>query len=161
MNMVKKPTRSNNINETALRYLSFRNRTVAEMKKYLKEKGFLTQEIDEMVDSLKECSILSDEKYCADYVHFGMEKRRGPLRLERELREKGIELELIRSEIEEAFCEGREREIASELAEKLITPGLSDPERMQKELARVARRLEGQGFHSSVIWDVIRHSDEF
>lgn len=159
--MLNKSTKPNHINETALRYLSFRNRTVAEMKKYLKEKGFLTQEIDEMVDSLKECSILSDEKYCTDYVHFGIEKRRGPLRLERELREKGIEIELIRSEIEEAFYEGREREIASELAEKLITPGLSDPERIRKELARVARRLESQGFHSSVIWDVIKHSDEF
>ena len=156
--MDRRSAKTNNINETALRYLSFRSRTIAETKKYLEEKGFLTQEIDEMVDSLKECSLLSDEKYCADYVHFGIEKKRGPLRLERELREKGIALELLRSEIEEGFSDGREREIAAELVEKLITPDLSDPVRRQKELARAARRLEGQGFHSSVIWDVIKHT---
>ncbi len=141
-----------NVREAALRYLSFRDRTSSELKKYLSEKEFPPEEVGETIEAFLECGLLSDEKYCANYVRFAVEKGRGPLRIEKELRDKGIAVEDIRTELEAYFAEGRESEIALEYAEKMRA---GSEELSEKELARIGRRLAAQGFHSSVLFGVI------
>ena len=152
MEMKAEPSKNRSPKDAALHYLSYCARTAAETEKYLKKKEFSPQEIAETVDWLIECNILSDAAYCIDYIRFGAEKGKGPVRLAHELRERGIEAETVAGELEAVFGEGREKEYAARVAEKLLPPG-GNPE--QKDLARIARNLAAKGFHGNVIWDVL------
>ena len=62
------------IEETALRYLSSRNRTFCEMKKHLAGKGFCEEEIRELTERYRRCGYLDDEEYCRQYIRYGLGK---------------------------------------------------------------------------------------
>ncbi|MDD3349604.1 MAG: RecX family transcriptional regulator [Eubacteriales bacterium] len=141
-----------NVREAAIHYLSFRDRTTSEVRKYLEGKEFPSEEIDETIEAFLDCSLLSDEKYCGNYIRYSIEKGRGPLRIEKELREKGIDIEEIRRELELQFSERGEKELAMECAQKLFE---KIGECNDKELSRIARRLATQGFRSTVIFEVL------
>ena len=86
-----------------------------------------------------------------------MEKGRGPLSAGKRLTEKGVPSDIIKIVLEAHFWSGAEREAALLHVEKLLrqaeNPGTSAPG--EKELARIARRLASQGFHSHVIYEII------
>lgn len=146
-----------NAHDLALKYLSTRDRTMLEMRKYLASKEVPEAEIEECLEYLSECGLIDDEDYCERYILYGMEKGRGPLRLEKELTEKGVPSDIIKMGLEAHFGSGAEREAALLHVEKLLrqaeNPGTSAPG--EKELARIARRLASQGFHSHVIYEII------
>lgn len=157
-----------NANEIALKYLSSRDRTAAEIKKHLGEKGFTIDEINETVVFLSECNLINDKEYCRRYINYGIEKGRGPLRLEKELLDKGVLSDTVNNCLSSEYDSSREHQIALEQAQKTIdkngamhsckseTGDIDRQERIDgKELARAARRLSAQGFHMHVIYEVI------
>jgi regulatory protein len=139
--------------DVAIKYLYSRDRTAYEIGKHLEAKGFPRDEIDECLEYLTECGLVSDENYCEKYIVYGMEKGRGPLRLKKELYDKGIAQEIINIGLEAHFGGDGEKEAASNYMEKYISK--SEVEISGKELAKIGRRLSSQGFHSHIIYDII------
>jgi len=159
----------NNARDIALKYLSSRDRTAKEIEKHLKEKGCTEEEIVETINFLIEEHFIDDDDFCRRYILYGIEKGRGPLRLERELVEKGVSAEKVRMCLCAEFDREREQELASELAHRLLKNTIDNTgDKIQSEgtdsgaagvnkksLARIARRLASQGYHTDIIYEVI------
>ena len=138
--------------DTALRYLEHRARSVFEIRSHLAAKGFGEEEIEAELRDLKELGYVSDAEYCREYIRYGAGKGRGPVRLRRELAEKGIDAGLIRQALEDGFDRQTEQEAAMREAGKLIKQGERPDD---KTLAKIGRRLHALGYHTEVIYDVI------
>ena len=95
---------------------------------------------------------MDDGRYCGAYIEYGIRKGRGPVRLQRELAEKGIDGELIRQALEESFDRRTERDMAMEEAQKLLNRGGGPDE---KTIAKIGRKLASSGYHTDIIYDVI------
>ena len=54
--------------EKAVKYLSVRMRTKKETERYLKEKGYLPQTVEAVMEKLSEYKFISDELFCKEYV---------------------------------------------------------------------------------------------
>lgn len=130
----------------ALHYLSFQDRCYREVVTYLEGKGCEEQEIETAIASLQGMGYLNDEDYCRRFIQLGIQKMRGPLRLERELKEKGLELTLIKLCLESEYDRNTERQTALALAQKTN----------ETEGRRLARRLAYQGFGTSVIYETLK-----
>jgi regulatory protein len=142
--------------ETALSFLEHRERSAFEVKSHLILKGFPEEEIEEGLQNLKELRYIDDARYCSDYIRYGAGKGRGPVRLQAELAEKGIGAELIQEAIAEWFDRQTEKEAAMKEAVKLLAGREPNGRPDEKTLAKIGRRLNAMGYHSDVIYDVIR-----
>lgn len=82
---------------SALKFLSFRNRSIREVRDYLVKKKFLDTDIDSAIDDLTELNFLDDEKFAKEWVEIRTHaKPSGPIKLKFELRQKGIAEEIIK-----------------------------------------------------------------
>lgn len=137
--------------DAALKYLSFRARTCGEVERHLLSKGFDVEEIRQTIERLKELRYVDDEDYCVRYLEYAAGKGRGPLRIRRELEEKGVDRETIQIAFEEYETEESDLDRAKEQAEKIARGKPVD----KKLLARIGRRLHSMGYPSDVIYQVI------
>lgn len=150
-----------NAKETALRYLSYRSRTVFEVEKHLKEKGFSAEETGSAIEECKGCGYLDDENYCRAYFRLALAKGKGKRKIFFELREKGVDPQTAESAFEDYFAEEAqeydEREMARTEAEKVLRiSGIETGDPVpEKILARIARKLQSKGYGSDVIYSVI------
>lgn len=140
--------------DTALSYLEHRERSAFEVRSHLVSKGFGEDEIEKELNDLKELRYVDDARYCDDYIRYGSGKGRGPVRLQHELLEKGIDAGLIREALEESFDRQAESLAAMKEAKKLLRAQDERPD--EKMLARIGRKLNSLGYHSDVIYDVVR-----
>ena len=136
--------------DKALALLSYRSRSVAELRKKLLEKGFSERTVGSVVDDLLRVGLLDDVRFASAYVHSRMlQKPMGKRLLMRELFQKGIDEETAEKSIDEGY-EGRsEADIARELAEKRIARSGGEGRKARKRLADFLLR---RGFG----WDVIQ-----
>lgn len=105
--------------ESALRLLNYRERSVKEVEKRLLEKHFSPGVIDSVIKKLKNLQLLDDEKFCRLWVRSRIRFRpRSVWLLCRELREKGVEEEIIKRVIEEELPLESELTLAISLAKK-------------------------------------------
>jgi len=152
--------------ETALRFLEHRARTAYEVKAHLLSKGFSGEETAETLRYLEELGYLDDAGYCREYIRYGMRKGRGPLRLQSELAEKGIDAALVRSLLEGDFDRQAEKEAAMRVVTKALKSdggvayeGEPDSEKAggpdEKTVARIGRKLASLGYHTEVIYEII------
>ena len=153
--------------DLALKYLNTRDRTAHEIRKHLESKGVPGDEISGCLEYLAESGMIDDEDYCERYISYGTEKGRGPLRLEKELLDKGLPREMVRAALNEHFGEGSEYEAALVYLKKLIKQqGFGDtgfaeyPEdgyfsQRGKDVARIGRRLASQGYNAAVIYELL------
>ena len=141
----------------ALNYLNARMCSCSSMRDYLRRKGHDDEEIEPLIEELKEYHYLDDERYAIAFMEAGFEKGRGIERIRRELRQKGVDADTI------AFAEDSvdipdEFETALQIGEKAVE-GIEitslDYEEREKLKARIARRLAGRGYSSDVIYRVI------
>ena len=142
--------------ETALSFLEHRERSAFEVKSHLIFKGFPEEEIEEELQNLKELRYIDDVRYCSDYIRYGAGKGRGPVRLQAELAEKGIDTVLIQEALAERFDRQTEKEAAMKEAVKLLAGREPDGRPDEKTLAKIGRRLNAMGYHADVIYGVIR-----
>lgn len=80
--------------DTAIYYLTFRDRSQRELIIKLKEKGYSESEIEETIDKLSYYGYLNDERYAFSYIKSHMQNR-GKKRIALELSGKGIEKETM------------------------------------------------------------------
>jgi regulatory protein len=134
----------------ALRALSQKERTVAEMGSWLRARGIADSESSEVIDELVSTGVLDDERYARQYAE---DKRSlkgwGSERIRAALIDRGVSS----SDVEEALAGGAGGEI-ERAVDVLGKRGanLSDAIERQKALGMLARR----GYESEVAYEAIR-----
>jgi regulatory protein len=123
----------------ALRYLSFRDRSEAELRRYLTDKQVSEEVIQETMTRLRRSGLLSDQRFAQIWVNNRSEFRpRGKRALAYELRQKGIDAEDIHQALELVDEETMAYRVALKAARRY--QDLPWQEFRQKVCALLARR---------------------
>ncbi|RLJ16336.1 RecX family transcriptional regulator [bacterium endosymbiont of Escarpia laminata] len=109
-------------------------------------RGFDSDDVEAVLDDLERTGLLSDARFTESYIEWRVGRGSGPVRIRRELRERGIDnamianfLEIYSGEWWELLKSVRDRKYGSELSQD------------RKELSRRARFLEYRGFPGELI----------
>ena len=144
---------SNRAKERALVFLSYRARSVDELNKKLKEKGFSERTICRVIDDFLRVGLLDDRKFALSFTHSRMEQKPMSKRfLQRELIQKGIEEEIVEQAVDEAYGGCTELEIAKDLIQRRIRRYKGDVKAKKKLSDFLLRR----GFNWDVISEVLQ-----
>jgi len=144
------------VREKALRYLSFRNRSVKELKTFLLGKGYGPEVVSRTLNRLEAVGLLDDRAFAKAWAEVRVKsKGMGEKLLERELRQKGIKKEAIREAVE-GLGDEEERALSLALARVERLKGL-DKETAKRRLAGFLQR---KGYSGEVVYDVVRKAFE-
>lgn len=140
--------------DCALKFLSYRARSEKEVGKKLVQLGFSEKTVAATIDKLRALHYLNDETFAREWARGRAEGRGyGPLRIERELRQKGIERSMIHEVVREAFGQGEGKDKARALLEKRFHgKDLGD----RKILSRAVAFLQRRGYSSSMIAELVK-----
>lgn len=140
--------------EAALRLLSIRERSSKELTDRLRDKGFPTEIVDDLVTRFLEIKLLDDERFAREWVTSrAQHSARGKSVLRQELRHKGIPTPVIDAVLESLSPEIEEDSARMLLSRQLraIDPAsLSDREIYRKQQRRLYNMLARRGFSSEL-----------
>ena len=145
----------------AVSALARRMRTVAELKRLLRQRVDMETEIGRtlvelVARRLKDQGYLNDAKYAAAYSAFRRDNEKfGRRRVVTDLKAKGVVGEILEKAVESTFAEIDEEKQAREY---LRRKRLEKP-RDKKQAARVFRQLMRAGFTSRTIFRILRKWD--
>ena len=139
----------------ALRILSYRFNSEAELRRKLRSKKFEKDEIDAALERLRTEKWLDDERFAGAFVRTQARRRVGRLRIARELGVAGVAKDTIVAAIAENVVADDERATAEELARKRMVTLLR---RNERDAARnkVAAYLQRQGYDMTMVLDIVR-----
>ena len=132
-------------------YLARREHGVLELTRKLITRGFDADRVEAAVHALVADGLLSDSRFAEAFVHSRFQKGSGPQKIHAELRQRGIDDDLI-SACLESVCEqwlARVREVR----EKKFGP---EQPRDFRERNRQMRFLQQRGFTSEQIYAVFK-----
>lgn len=150
---MKKKQQDRTLKQRAVAYLARREHSRAELAKKLAAYGE-QEEIDSVLNSLQEAKLLSDQRFAAAFVRSRAE-RFGTGRLRQELRQRGVEDNLVEQELGAGDMPS-EIERARVVWQKKFDGQPQDA----REWAKQARFLQGRGFSGDVIRRVLKEADE-
>lgn len=138
----------------ALKLLAVREHSRLELARKLAARGYPAAAIDAALDALAAAGLLNEQRLLAAYVADRLEKGFGPLRIRRELREKGLADADITPhlDLDEAVLLARMTAVAA----RRFGPA---PAGSRAELAKRARFLEYRGFPAHLIGRLLEHDD--
>ena len=144
--------------DIAYRYLSYRPRSHAEVEKKLRDRGFGDVIVRKVLSDLVRFAYVDDEKFADQWAQSRVRLRGlGRRRIERELRDKGIDRETVRRALDGALTTDVEAETARRAAErKLMSMRTLDGETRRRRLAGF---LERKGFSFEVIRHILKKTD--
>ena len=141
--------------EVALRKLESRARTVFEMRRHLRQRGFDAERVAEVLGRLSRLGYLDDRAYALRYaVWAANEKPMGRRRVAQELIRRGVARDLIDRALEETFGPDQEAS-ALERALNKASRGVTMPPD-EKTRRRVASFLMRRGFGPSQTMAAVR-----
>ncbi len=142
--------------EAAMRLLTVRERSAAELRQRLKQKGFSPEPVEEVIDRLKAAGLQSDQRFAELYAsNAGSIRGLSARRIQNDLRGKGVDAELasaaaaVRPEDEE----DRAREIAIRRVGSLR--GLSAEAAGRRLMGLLARRGYAPGVCRRVVAELL------
>ena len=140
----------------ALRFLAYRPRSEAELRARLARAGFSPQEIEGALAKLRGLKLLDDEAFARSFARDRIENRGyGPLRVERELRFKGVAKAVIAEVLKESFDRERDRARARAILERRFRgQDLQDLKTARRAVAYLRRR----GYRDAVIAEALKLS---
>ncbi len=142
------------VHDAAVRLLARREHSVVELRRKLRLRGYDRGVVDQVLEQLQEECLLSNKRFVEAYIHSRCEKGFGPLRIQSELRERGIPAELAARGVESGgvHCE----ELMDRVRQKRFGPACPDdyPER-----ARQARFLQYRGFAAEQIHRLLKQEE--
>jgi regulatory protein len=147
--------------EYAVGALGRRMRSVAEMKRLLRQKVLKQDDADLLVETiiykLKEQKYLNDSQYAAAYSSYRKENEKfGRMRVITDLKVKGVHADEIESTVGAAYDGVNEEELArAYLRRKRIDKKPAN----EKEAARVFRSLARAGFGTRIIVRILKNWD--
>lgn len=137
--------------QRALDYLAHKPRTETEVRRKLQRKDVPKPVVEDVVARLYELNYLDDEAYAQDYVRNRFaSKKYGPVRIRRELVERGIDRHVAETVVDELFAEKDVQAVAREHAEKRWAR-LADEEDPRRRKQKLYRYLRRRGFTSATI----------
>ncbi|MGB7961470.1 MAG: regulatory protein RecX [Propionicimonas sp.] len=141
--------------EIALRQLTVRARTEAELRTALTRRNVPTDAVDEVVERFSGVGLLDDAAYARDWVAAGERRLKSRRSLAQELSAKGIDRETIEGALA-GLDDETELEVARALARRkaAATLGLDYSVRCRRLAGALARR----GFSGSVVALIVRES---
>ena len=140
--------------QQAFNYLSYRQRSEQELRRYLAEKGHAPETIDATLTRLRDYHYVDDEVFAQSWIENRQKARapRGARLIRAELRQKGVEREVADRAIEDVG--GDERVLALDAARaKLWMLRAADYQEFGRKLGGFLQR---RGFAPDVTWDVVR-----
>jgi len=141
--------------QTALDYLAYKPRTEQEVRRKLRKQDVSRPVVDDVIARLYELEYLDDESYAHDYAHNRFSsKKYGPVRIRRELEERGIDRHLAEAAVDELFAEESARGAAWEHAEKRW-PRLADEDDPRRRRQKLYRYLRRRGFTADTIRPIL------
>jgi len=151
----KECARAKNI---AYRYLSYRPRSHAEVEKKLRDQGFGDDTVRTVLSNLIRLQYVDDEKFADQWAQSRVRLRGlGRRRIERELRDKGVDRETVRRALDGVLTADLEIETARRAVErKIASMRALDRETRRRRLAGF---LERKGFSFAVIRHFIKKTD--
>lgn len=126
--------------------LARREHSAVELFHKLRMRGYDEASIQAVIDTLGKEGLQSDNRYTENYIHNRIEKGFGPVRIVQELREKGVDDELISLHLAELGPDWLQ--LAGQARIKRFGPGLPQDFREQ---AKQSRFLQQRGFSGEYI----------
>jgi len=146
--------------DRALRFLSYRDRSEKEIRTKLKDVGYDDKIVEWVISELKRLRFIDDRRFALNYAQSQMLIRpKGEYVLKRELKQKGIDEELIDQTIEAIYQEKDQLAFALELAQRRKKHYKIDDE--MKVRKRVSDFLLRRGFGWDIVSEVMELWDQF
>lgn len=146
--------------QSALRYLSYRGRSIQEVRTKLSGKGFSDTVINKVVDSCVDLGYLDDKNFARQWAKsLAVGRLWGDKKIEIGLVEKGISHDLIKDAIVAAREEKDERSAIGELVEKRLRRESACEVFSYKGQRRLVQNLTGRGFPAGLILDVMKEME--
>ena len=145
---------TNDAFKLAYKLLGLRLRSVFEMERRLKEKGFEDGAVGQVVKKLKEQKYLDDEKFAEAWILDRINLQpRGSFMIKMELKEKGVASEIIERKLAKLLPFEKELAMAEKLFDKKIKIIKASNEELPKEKVyqKMANFLRGKGFAGEII----------
>ena len=139
----------------AFDYLSYRIRTISEIKKRLKKAKLQEETIEKAITHLKELKLVDDEAFARQLVAEKIKnKPSGKRMIEKKLYEMGIPKQVGESVLDELMDEETEKSLAVKVYDKLL-PKLQGLDR-QEARKKIFAKLASRGFNFDIINEIIR-----
>ncbi len=140
----------------AYRFLDYRPRSEAEVRIKLTQLGFSQPIIETTLEKLRSLKFLDDETFARGWALGRVQGRGfGPLRVERELQQKGVAETLISQIVQENFS----RQGGIEVGKKLLERRFKDKDLGDvKVLRRAVAFLKRRGYQISVIAELVEQA---
>ncbi len=156
----REPLNAAQLYEYAVGALGRRMRTAAELKRLMRgrvEKGESGEaRIEAVLVKLQEQKYLDDTAFAADYTRLRQEGAKfGKRRVQQDLRQKGVDGELIASTLDAAYENVNEEALARQYLERKRTRKPTN----EKESVRVMRQLVRGGFSLGVAYRILKSWD--
>lgn len=145
--------------QAALRFLSYRIRSEKELQSKLKEKEFHPLTIGRVTEHLRSIGMLNDKQFAQSFVHHLLSRKpAGKTLIQRELRLKGIDPDIIQEILREHAEENNEEELAEQAARKFFGKLRSSRKKSDDQIQRrrIANYLTRRGFGWSTINPILR-----
>ena len=126
--------------DKALTHISATRKTEKQVRDFLREKGYLSDVIDYVLEKMQEYGFVDDSEYAEAYVEFAGGKK-GSRLIKTELRKKGIAQEKI-----DDALDGLSEEMQVETAGAILQKYLRNKERSRETLQKAYRYLISKGF---------------
>lgn len=137
------------IPDAVLRFLNYRDRSIEEIRRYLRRKNIVSEaEIPGLIKKLEEAGLANDQKFAENRIRYRLDNLYGPFYIQRELSGLGLSQEIFRpllAQLEEEFVEAA-RKFASRIQKGL-------------DAAKLEKRLLGRGFSTSQVKTVLKTPD--
>ncbi len=124
------------------------------MNNKLQSRGYPAEAVEAVVNGLAAEGLQSDERFTESYIHHRIERGYGPLRIRRELQERGVAGEVVEWALESLDTDWQEA--AALVREKKF--GSASPSDF-KEQSRQSRFLQYRGVSGEQIQRLFRASD--
>jgi regulatory protein len=133
----------------AIRLLSYRARSVEELRKKLSERGYSSRVIERVIGDFLRAGLLDDRSFAMAFARSRLsQKTMGKRLLRQEVMKKGIPGDLAEEAVEEAFGEREETDLALELGRK-------KRKLLKGDALQVKRKLSAFLYRRGFSWDVI------
>lgn len=156
----REPLSETGLYDYAVKALGRHMRTEAELRRLMQRRVELGERgestIAAVLARLKENGYLNDAAFAETYARLRQENQKlGAQRVRQDLRQKGVQADLIARTIDAGYAQTNEEALAREHLER---KRIARPQN-EKETARVMRRLAAAGFSTGVIYKILRQWD--
>jgi Uncharacterized protein conserved in bacteria len=156
LSKIVKAEEQNKATNCAINQLSFRSRSINEIKNKLKEKGYDDELIENSIEFLSKYGYLNDYEFAKALVKDKQAfKKAGKKLLQQELYKKGIDKALAEQVISESVDDQAEYERAMEIAEKKFRTFGSNEDKNSK-YRKLSSLLMRKGYSYDIISNVIK-----